>query len=513
MDTSTDHGPAVQGETSPRPVLSARRDAVVNVLLALLSGGMAALTFPPYELWPLAWVALVPLFIALRRTTAERFGGYLALLFGVALCAGALRWMWDIFHLGVVGIFILISLPWLLFGMAYRVLAARAPAWALILMVPVFWTAVEWIRCEWWYFKFSWLQLGTTLVPWGLGRSWYPEIGVYGVTFLIVLVNVVLAILIMSRYRVILALCIAVCCLIVVKGWIDSRRWISPVPAVKYGSPSPHAVIVQDETGGIDTLKALTRSAVKPETRLVVWPEYALPAYPLDDKHMLAELQQVAKEAHSTLVLGTKEHAPADAPCDWLRRRGMLAAEGGLFFNTALVLSPEGEVLGKYYKTHPIQFFSDGVPGQSYQPIASPVGKLGIAICYDFDYAETALNLVHNGAELLVVPTLDAISWGPVQHAQHTRIAQARAAEVSRWTARATSSGLSQIIDDHGQVHASIPCSASAAISGLIVPSRDITPYVRYTWRLPYFCLVVSLLWLLGLLVATARQKSGEKET
>ncbi len=68
-------------------------------------------------------------------------------------------------------------------------------------------------------------------------------------------------------------------------------------------------------------------------------------------------------------------------------------------------------------------------------------------------------------------------------------MAQARAAECARWVVRATSSGVSQIIDPHGQVTAVIPNGATAALLGNVTTSSEITPYVRFGYRLPKVCL------------------------
>lgn len=132
-------------EPQEKPVTAKRTlsGAWLNIFLAILSGVLVGLTFPPFEWWPLAWVALIPLLIALRRTSAVRFSGYLALLFGVSLCATSLHWMVAIFGALCIGIFVLASLPWLLFGLAYRTLADRSREWVVLLLTPVLWLAVD----------------------------------------------------------------------------------------------------------------------------------------------------------------------------------------------------------------------------------------------------------------------------------------------------------------------------------------------------------------------------------
>ncbi|MHB0938261.1 MAG: apolipoprotein N-acyltransferase [Armatimonadota bacterium] len=498
MDTGADQeiGPRTATWLLPRLRMA---DAWVNIALAVLSGVLTGLAFPPFELWPLAWVALVPLLVALRRTTQWRFAGYLALLFGMSLCAVSLHWMTAIFGPLAVGVFFLASLPWLLFGLAYRTLCDRSQPWSVLLMTPVLWLAVDWIRCDGWYFEFSWLQLGFTVVP-GEGGAHpvlYPLIGVYGVTFLIVLVNAALAIVLTKRDWRIPALAAGIIGIVLVVAGVRQHA-----PDYDLLHPKSYqGMIVQDESSNFDDLLRITRAELTPETRLVVWPEYAQAAYPLENKLIMKDLTDAARETHATFVFGSQEHAPKGTPCDWLRRRGM----PDLYYNTAFVLSPQGEILGKYYKTHPIQFFADGVPGRSFHTIPSPVGRLGVAICYDFDYASTALTLVRNGAEVLVVPTMDATSWGETQHRQHTRMAQARTAEVGRYTLRATSSGISQILTPTGRPLASIPFGESKAAVANFTPMTTLTPYVRFTWLLPYLCLAAALCWALWVAVAAVR--------
>jgi apolipoprotein N-acyltransferase len=176
----------------------------------------------------------------------------------------------------------------------------------------------------------------------------------------------------------------------------------------------------------------------------------------------------------------------------------MLLMEGDIYANAALVISPAGQVLGTYHKQHPIQFFSDGVPGRKSPIIPTPLGTLGVGICYDFDYAMTAVRMVHGGAELLVVPTFDATTWGNTQHAQHGRIAQARAAEAGRWVVRVTSSGETMLIGPDGHPTATIPNNAESAIAAVAAPRTGLTPYMRWAFALPYFCLALALLWAIG---------------
>lgn len=271
------------------------------------------------------------------------------------------------------------------------------------------------------------------------------------------------------------------------------------------------AVVVQDESSEMAVLKDLTLRYALARPDLVVWPEYAVLDYPLSDPDLLAEMQGLARTMDSVLVAGCKEEAPPYAPCDPLRRRAMRMEVGHLFYNTALVLGPRGELLGVHRKTHPIQFFADGVPGRVYLPIETPIGPIGVSICYDFDFAGTALREVRKGARILVVPTHDSREWGALQHLQHARMAQARAAEVGRWVVRAVSSGPSQLIDPHGRPVLEIAYGARDAAMGRATAETALTTYARYGFALPYVCTGITLIWIAVMLVTRGRGRERHK--
>src|SRR5262249_26326030 len=77
-------------------------------------------------------------------------------------------------------------------------------------------------------------------------------------------------------------------------------------------------------------------------------------------------------------------------------------------------------------------------------------GVLGVAICYDFDAPGVCAALARSGATVLAAPTLDAISWGRVQHEHHALLFRLRAVENDRWVLRAATSGRTEVISPTG---------------------------------------------------------------
>jgi apolipoprotein N-acyltransferase len=471
------------------------RGAGVNLLLVIAAGLLGSLAFPPYHLWWLAPLAPAPLLLALRRTREVRAAGWLALLYGLVFFGATLFWITAIFREAAVGVFILMALPVVLFGLAFRILAGRGRPWLTVLLTPVLWVAVEWIRCEGWYFQFSWGQFGFAAVSTPNGALLLSTVGVYGITFLAVLAAALLVEVFTARIPAgRRALAIAALALPLGMLGLLLTRPASPAPI----ADPLRAAVVQGELGNFDEFRAQTLALKDEGPALIVWPELAVAGFIRDDPRTMGELAALAREMRAVIVLGAKEQVPQDAPCDWMRRRSMLLTEGKLYANSALVVGPDGAVLGSYHKQHPIQFFADGVPGQLPPDIATPLGTLGAGICYDFDFALTNIRMVARGAEVLVVPTFDAIGWTATQHYQHGQIARARAAEAGRWTVRATSSGESMIIAPTGHAAATVPVGPDGAATADITPLHTLTPYMRLGYLLPYLCLFIGALWTAG---------------
>ena len=129
----------------------------------------------------------------------------------------------------------------------------------------------------------------------------------------------------------------------------------------------------------------------------------------------------------------------------------------GSFYNTAFVVGPDGNTVFQQAKSVPIQFFNDGRPAPRRQLWGSPWGKFGLCVCYDLSYRTVIDDLVRQGAQAIIVPTMDVVEWGRHQHDLHSRVAPMRAAELGVPIFRVCSSGISQAVDPRGRVIATAP--------------------------------------------------------
>jgi predicted amidohydrolase len=173
----------------------------------------------------------------------------------------------------------------------------------------------------------------------------------------------------------------------------------------------------------------------------------------------------------------------------WCRDNSRFLVIGGkdfvtndIYYNTAFVVGTNGEIIFKQAKSVPIQFFKDGLPAPKQEVWNSPWGKIGICICYDLSYTRVTDELVKQGAQLLIVPTMDVDEWGRHEHELHSRVAPVRAAEYGIPIFRVASSGISQAVLYNGDVVARtfIPGNGDIFSAQLKLPMRGALPLDRF---------------------------------
>jgi apolipoprotein N-acyltransferase len=229
--------------------------------------------------------------------------------------------------------------------------------------------------------------------------------------------------------------------------------------------------------------QALTKNTNAP---IFVLSEYTLDG-PVPDS-----LKKWCREHSRYLVVGGKDPAGADN-----------------FYDTAFVVGTNGDIVFKQAKSMPIQFFKDGLPAPDQKIWNSPWGKIGICICYDLSYTRVTDELVRQGAQLLIVPTMDVENWGRHQHELHSRVAPVRAAEYGIPIFRIASSGISQAVTGGGFVVAQtkIPGSGEIFPAQLRLPMRGAIPLDRYFAPL---CVAVTSIVTAVLLFLTWKDKRAK---
>ena len=376
------------------PAASAGR-LLPAVGLAIASGALATLAFPPFGLWPLIFVAFVPLVVAQHRIAPPRWSGA---VFGLGIgtyIAGQLSMG---LHQGDVAPFF--ELMPLYFAVIFALVAWRSRRFHtrtgyrwLWITTPVAWVAVDFAR-----------NLGALNA---LGGTWVNPVyalfrhpvflqpisvfGMYGLELVVMVVNFVIATIVIrgidgEPFPIRLTAATAAA----IVAWT-----VAGAVLMGSGGATVRVAAIQTGTTGMPWEERLardvaqTRAAAAQGAKLVVWSEGGLPFDPTVDH--TAELRALSAQTGVYIAVGS----------------GYDDAKGR-HHNEVRLLSPQGDFSAPYGKDHPGTFAGDYSDYQGTYPVVhTPFGVVGTVICYDMDFTDTARKMTHNGARLIAASSSD----------------------------------------------------------------------------------------------------------
>lgn len=488
-------------------------------LLAIFSGLLITLAFPKADLSFLAWIALIPLLTALEGQS-PRNAFKLGLVCGSVAYAGLLYWVIIVMtEYGKLPLYAGIPL-WLLLS-GWLALFYGAATWATALgerfgiksalMLPLAWVAADYLR--------SFLLTG---FPWTmLGHSQYrllPLIqlsditGVFGITALIVLANVVL-------YRIIRALAgaeipypaksavLLVLALTATLGYGFMRLNTPPPPSAPLNVALIQGNIDQSvkwspafrETT-LDIYTNLSRqAAARIQPGLIVWPESAAPFFFQENSPASDRIRTLSRELNTHLLFGS----PA------MELRNNRPAN----LNSAFLLGPDGSERGRSDKVHLVPFgeyvplarllpfvnklvhgIGDFAPGQEIKPLKAADTPLGVLVCYEAIFPELARAHVNSGSRVLVNITNDAWFGRSSAPYQHLSMAAFRAVETRTPLVRAANTGITSIIDQNGHIKGMTSLFREAVMVGEVRPGSSSSLYLKIGDLFAQGCLGLILL-------------------
>ena len=527
-------------------------------LLAVVSAALQILIFPLPGLYWLSWIAVAPLLIALLRTrptgplqldTGTRLapatalqGFLLAYLCGILWCGGTCYWIFDTMHrygglpvpaalLALVLFSLYVGLYHGFFGLLLAVIAGGSQRRALV-AAPFVWVVVELARTR--ITAFPWELLGYAQTDNFVLTRLAALAGVYGLSWEIVLVNSAFAAaFLVAKDRRKLLLVSA----IVASVFLQAGQWIAPPPA----AADRTALLVQQnipiETDWTrdyfaSTLRELSgmsdkdvgpagaqSGAASPgKVDLIVWPESPAPFY-ANDPSFRDVLGDMARQTRSWVVSGSIGIDSA----------GNSNAEKSKAFNSAVLVSPEGALAGRYDKVHLVPFgeylpfpslfaFAGGLTkevgefthGSSRAPLDAGSERLGVFICYESIFPDEVRQFAQQGAQVLVNISNDGWygdSGAWKQHLQQTRM---RAIENRRWILSATNTGLTAAIDPWGRVVARIPRKERTALLAPYALVSSTTFYTRHGDWFAFLCAIISVIVVLIRFLGSRSQEPGK---
>jgi len=478
--------------------------AAAGVLLFLASAGPGLHT--------LAWVGLVPLLLLVRRV-----GNIAAFVHG-CLCGLLFHVLLTFWTLGVDGMnpanFAIVNLAssayYGLFALAARGFERRLPAWGVVAL-PTTWVVLEYMRSHVSFLAF----------PWGvLGYSQYAVLpvarvsaftSVYGVSFLLVAVNVVFADLLQHALRGRLgtsprswwAPLLGLFALgVLVAGANSGSHPLTPASSLRVGLVQANAApdLAEDEDAWrvLEEYERLTREIANDQPTLVAWPSGVIFGQLAASSRSHFLLAKLARETHSWLLVGASRFDKAK------RREGepapLVAA------NAALLFAPSGKMVKSYDKIRLLPFDEylplrgwlewpswivspgrvDAVPGTRRTVFRAGDQRFGASICWENYFPGDFRETVAQGVDFMVSMTNESFTDSPAGHLQMLAMNVFRAIENRVPILRTTPTGFSALIDADGRMLSVLrdPEGRSLEVDGTLVAelplSASPTFYARH---------------------------------
>lgn len=505
------------GSSSLAANIRSRFPPIAHVLLALVSALILILSFPDFELWPLAWVSLVPLLVVIGRNPRPWTSFWLGWIFGSVFFYGSCYWLtYSMIHTGgippAIAYIVLAPGPIIagFFPGVFALLLARAiRKWGHLALftAPIFWPALEWVRLE---------TIGQLWNAIGYSQAYHPSLiqvarwgGVYAVGFLIILGNASVTFLLLERSKrrfAIPIVSILFSVAVVVLSFSTSQPEINRVveadivaiqPNVPMSLVKSPAELQELNSRHFEMSKlALQQVSNDGRPRLVIWPESPMNFSFGSDQPLRDRLATFAQVNNTALLLNSQEVAPNNG-----------------IFNSAVLINEQGSLVAQYDKIRLLPFgeyvplpqwlpgaglirgiVGDFNPGTAYRLM--PVGKIhaGVFICIESAYPDIARSFTRAGADVLINISNDGYLGPTPVMRQHLANAIFRAVENERPLLRVTNSGITAFITPHGAVRdATQPFTPEIRVWS-VAGNNEETFYVKHGDILAIGFAVISLL-------------------
>jgi len=483
-----------------------------NWQLAVLSGLIMSIGWPPLPTFFVLFVGLVPLFILEEKTSASKnlyFFGWLYL----AHFIWNLIVTWWVYKASLGGaIFMVIAnsalqtIPWLLYRFSKKIIA---PKRALPLFI-CYYLAFEYIHHVW-DLSWPWLTLGNALAASRPFAQFYEFTGTAGGSIWILFVNVLFFKWYQGKLNLrapIVAMLLPATVSLVMYFAIDYKNGDAIKVGIIQPNFEPHEEkfnllpMVQLDTmlKQMETLSAKGATLfILPETALV---DYITEEYAMQSEKIIALQKFISKHPSSAVLAGCEtivEYDKRQTPT----AREFSDAPGYFYdsYNTALYIDSEG-LQPFYHKTKLVP----GTEIMPYPQVFAFLGKYAIAlggtsgslgrdykvvnfktqnqhviapnICYESIHGAWTGKFVNQGAELIATISNDGW-WGQTYgHKQLQEYGALRAIETRKWIVRSGNTGISGIIDPKGNLKQATKFWTRDAVAATVYYRKGKTLYV-----------------------------------
>ncbi|MBI3602057.1 MAG: apolipoprotein N-acyltransferase [Candidatus Omnitrophica bacterium] len=436
-----------------------------SILCCFGSAFLLVIAYPQIEYWPLAWVALVPLLFALDgKTFRQAWGG--GFLFGFLFFFATVGWLMYVTVPGAVLLVAYLALYTAFFARGF-VYFQKFPVISRVFVLSSLWTVLEFIRAHL-FTGFGWVMLGHSQYKNLLLIQIADITGVYGVSFLVVLVNLVVFETLRAVFKKeegvfgklwrLQMITVGLLSASLVYGvWIFSRGSSSTMVRVAVVQPNIPQKIKWDERYMSFIIRQtldLTDTAAQDHPDIILWPETSLPGVLSEHPSYFKQIQLKARHLKIPIVMGT------------------IIEDHHHYYNSAVFIDSDGTMRGKYHKIHlvpfgeflPLRFLlgwinrfvplEDFTSGTEYTlfPVGNWAHRFGVLICFEDTLDDLWRNFTKAGGEFFMNMTNDAWFMDTKAPFLHLQAAVFECVQNKRSLVRAANTGVSGFVDSLGRI-------------------------------------------------------------
>jgi apolipoprotein N-acyltransferase len=515
------HDAVAAGTSRPKLTFAATLRVGVPTLkgasLVIASALLLILSFPNFEVWPLAWVGLAPLLLASVQSSRSSQAFFLGWLWGMVFFYGTCWWL-TYPMIRYANIPASLAFPLLILPIA---LVALFPGiFSLILsrlinhfgLNLLFAAPLIWVSCEWGRYAVT----GELWNALGYSQAFHPALiqpahwgGVYSISFLLLMVNAGVAFLILSRNAAALIRTLAVvllAALVLAVTFIHGRRDQISGEAVGVNVVAVQPNVPMDGAADMTALlnrhfelsnQALSNHPTGPRfSSLVIFPESPMNFSYSRDPHLQQVIGDFARDHHTSVLLNSLE------PAQNLGES-----------NSAILINEAGQIVARYDKIRLMPFgeyvplphwlpgassvrgiVGDFIPGSSYTLMPLGALRVGVFICIEAAHPEVARTFTAEGADALINISNDGYLGPTPVMRQHLSNAIFRAVENNRQLLRVTNNGISANIDANGKVLDTTSAFEPAVRNWTIIRNANgRTFYASHGDLFAYVCALITL--------------------
>lgn len=503
----------------------AARHPLVRIVIAMLSGVLAALGFQPTNWWPLTVLGVAGLTAVVAATRRLRGAAGIGLVWGLSFLLLSLGWLQLIFVEAMFGLAALEAVFFVLLAVLIRI-SLRSRWWPWLAAGS--WGLVEFTYARFPFQGFGWTRLAFAMVDSPL--AWVaPLVGAAGLSFLTALLGQGLVWLADGPWRkrirptavtLVAITLLAIGGTLVPVGQSASSLQVGYVQGGApgggvYGIGGPRTT-TRNHLAEVERFQSRVESGELPQPDFVLLPENTTDLDPYADAQTGAMVSAMSQRLGVPMLLGVILNGPGSyerqtASLWWTPSQG----EQGRYLKRGIV--PFGEWVPLRSLLEPIfpqvkfvgrQSVPGDVPGVMAVELPAGTVELGVLICFDLAYDDFTYDLPRGGAQVVLTQSSNAMFQGTGQIDQQFAITRLRALELRREVLVATTSGVSGLINADGSVAFTAPLHVGASGVAELPLREGATPA---TWLALPLQLGLSVVTVLGLGALVVRRRLASR--